>query len=120
MKLRLFSWAHDDLLAGRAFYEKQQAGLGAYFLDTLFSDIESLLIHAGLHAQHFGYFRALSNRFPFGTLGDRPRFLKNRGGRDAASSRFPPFRLPSVGGWRYRFFLRAMSLSFPRMAKALR
>jgi hypothetical protein len=65
MKLRLFSWAHDDLLAGKAFYEKQQAGLGAYFLDTLFSDIESLLIHAGLHAQHFGYFRALSIRFPF-------------------------------------------------------
>jgi hypothetical protein len=40
MKLRLLSLAHDDLLAGKVFYEKQQAGLGAYFLDTLFSDIE--------------------------------------------------------------------------------
>lgn len=59
MKLRLLSLAHEDLLAGRAFYERQQAGLGAYFLDSLFSDIESLLLHAGVHARHFGYFRAL-------------------------------------------------------------
>lgn len=65
MKLRLLSLAHEDLLAGRAFYERQQAGLGAYFLDSLFSDIESLLLHAGAHARHFGYFRALSRRFPY-------------------------------------------------------
>jgi len=39
--------------------------LGAYFLDTLFSDIESLLLYAGVHARVFGYFRALSRRFPY-------------------------------------------------------
>ncbi|HNI09110.1 MAG TPA: hypothetical protein PKK51_10650 [Rhodocyclaceae bacterium] len=65
MKLRLLSLAHEDLLAGRAFYERQQASLGAYFLDSLFSDVESLLLHAGVHARHFGYFRALSRRFPY-------------------------------------------------------
>lgn len=43
----------------------QQAGLGTYFLDTLFSDIESLLLHAGVHVSVFGYFRALSKRFPY-------------------------------------------------------
>lgn len=43
----------------------QQVGLGAYFLDTLFSDIESLLLHAGVHVRVFGYFRALSRRFPY-------------------------------------------------------
>ncbi|MDP2830221.1 MAG: type II toxin-antitoxin system RelE/ParE family toxin [Sulfuricellaceae bacterium] len=65
MKLQIHSLAYDDLLAGRDFYEMQQAGLGAYFLDTLFSDIESLLLHAGVHVRVFGYFRALSRRFPY-------------------------------------------------------
>jgi plasmid stabilization system protein ParE len=65
MKLRLLSLAYEDLLAGRDFYEMQQVGLGAYFLDTLFSDIESLLVHAGIHAKHLGYYRALSKRSPY-------------------------------------------------------
>ena len=39
--------------------------MGVYFLDTLFSDIEALLLYAGVHAQVFGYFRALSKRFPY-------------------------------------------------------
>ena len=33
------------------FYEKQDAGLGSYFLDSLNSDIESLKIYAGIHAK---------------------------------------------------------------------
>lgn len=65
MKLRILDLALDDLARGRDFYAAQQTELGSYFLDTLFSDIESLLLHAGLHAQHFGYFRALSKRFPY-------------------------------------------------------
>lgn len=65
MKIRILTLAFDDLQAGRDFYEQQQPGLGAYFLDTLFSDIESLLLYAGVHARIFGYFRALSKRFPF-------------------------------------------------------
>jgi plasmid stabilization system protein ParE len=64
MKLRILSLAASDLEAGRDFYEQQQPGLGQYFLDTLFSDIEALLLHAGLHVQYLGYFRALSRRFP--------------------------------------------------------
>lgn len=65
MRLRILGLAEDDLQFGRDFYERQQAGLGAYFLDTLFSDIEALLIHAGVHVRVFGYFRALSRRFPY-------------------------------------------------------
>lgn len=65
MKIRILGLAVEDLQAGREFYERQQAGLGAYFLDTLFSDIEALLIHAGVHVRVFGYFRALSKRFPY-------------------------------------------------------
>ncbi|HEU0186557.1 MAG TPA: type II toxin-antitoxin system RelE/ParE family toxin [Gallionellaceae bacterium] len=47
------------------FYEQQQEGLGAYFLDSLFSDIDGLLLYAGIHQQFSGYFRALSKRFPY-------------------------------------------------------
>ncbi len=57
--------ALDDLDAGRRFYEKQQAGLGDYFLDSLFSDIDSLLLYAGIHQKVFGYHRTLSRRFPY-------------------------------------------------------
>lgn len=65
MKIRILSLAVEDLQAGRDFYEYQQAGLGSYFLDTLYSDIEALLLHAGIHARHFGYLRSLSKRFPY-------------------------------------------------------
>ena len=38
---------------------------GAYFFDSLISDIESLVISAGVHALYFGHHRMLSRRFPF-------------------------------------------------------
>ncbi|TBR14478.1 type II toxin-antitoxin system RelE/ParE family toxin [Rugosibacter aromaticivorans] len=65
MKIRILSLALSDLAHGKHFYERQSAGLGAYFLDSLFSDIDALLIHAGVHQQFHGYFRALSKRFPY-------------------------------------------------------
>jgi hypothetical protein len=43
----------------------QSAAVGAYFLDSLFSDIDSLILSAGMHPVHFGtYHRLLSKRFP--------------------------------------------------------
>ena len=40
--------------------------VGAYFLDSLYSNIDSLLVSAGMHSVHFGkYHRLLSKRFPF-------------------------------------------------------
>ena len=43
----------------------QGEGLGGYFLDSLFSDIDSLAFHAGIHRKVFGFFRLLSHRFPW-------------------------------------------------------
>ena len=40
-------------------------GLGGYFLDALFSDIDSLALHAGVHRKVFGFHRLLSRRFPW-------------------------------------------------------
>jgi hypothetical protein len=54
-----------DIQSGQHFYERQQKGLGAYFLDSLFSDIDSLLLYAGIHQQFFSYDRALAKRFPY-------------------------------------------------------
>ena len=34
------------------------------FLDSLFSDIDSLILYAGIHRKIFGFHRLLSKRFP--------------------------------------------------------
>jgi hypothetical protein len=65
MRIELLDSAEEDLLDGFKFYERQSNGLGNYFLESLFSDIESLNLHAGIHGIHFGYNRMLSKRFPF-------------------------------------------------------
>ena len=65
MRIELLDSAEKDLLDGFKFYERQSKGLGSYFLESLFSDIESLYLYAGIHATHFGYNRMLSKRFPF-------------------------------------------------------
>ena len=64
-QIRILNLAVQDLERGRDFYESQQAGLGYTFLDGLFADIDALLLHAGVHEQHFGHYRALAKRFPF-------------------------------------------------------
>jgi hypothetical protein len=66
MNIKILPLANEDLLNGYYFYEQQKEGLGHYFLDSLFSDIDSLLIYAGTHQIFFNqYYRLLSKRFPF-------------------------------------------------------
>jgi hypothetical protein len=65
MKIEILDEAEKDLLEGFEFYEYQSDGLGKYFLDSIFSDIESLRLYAGIHAKLFGYHRLLAKRFPF-------------------------------------------------------
>ena len=65
MKINILSSAIDDLYEGRLFYEKQGEGLGEYFFDSLFSDIDSLILYAGIHIKVFGYYRMLAKRFPY-------------------------------------------------------
>lgn len=70
MRIRLLSLAEDDLFAGFKFYERQAAGVGSYFLESLNSDIDSLLLYAGIHRVVHGYHRLLSKRFPFSVYYD--------------------------------------------------
>ncbi len=65
MNIQILPSAIGDLYSGRNFYEQQEFGLGDYFLDSLFSDIDSLLLYAGIHEKHIGYFRLLSTKFPY-------------------------------------------------------
>lgn len=66
MRVELLDLAKADLIGGFRFYEAQEAGLGDYFLDTLFSDIDSLRVFGGIHRKSYqGFHRALSKRFPF-------------------------------------------------------
>ncbi len=65
MKLVILRSAVEDLSDGYDFYEKKNQGLGEYFEDSIYSDIESLRIYAGIHRKVFGYFRLLSKRFPY-------------------------------------------------------
>jgi plasmid stabilization system protein ParE len=65
MKIEVSDEADEDLTSGYIFYEKQEPGLGAYFLDSLFSDIDSLRLYAGVHPIVQGSHRCLSRRFPF-------------------------------------------------------
>ncbi|HCH33865.1 MAG TPA: hypothetical protein DE045_13050 [Oceanospirillaceae bacterium] len=64
-RVLILDQAKEDLLEARAFYSRQEAGLGKYFWDSLVSDIESLHVHGGVHVKQFGYYRMSSHRFPY-------------------------------------------------------
>lgn len=65
MRVRVLPSAKKDLRRGIQFYEKQEAGLGEYFLDSLSADIDSLQWHAGIHPIRRGHHRFLGARFPY-------------------------------------------------------
>ena len=60
MKIEILDEAREDLVEGFRFYERQLEGLGDYFLDSLFADIDSLQIHTGVHARYLRYHRLLA------------------------------------------------------------
>lgn len=65
MNLRILTAASRDLVKGKKFYERQDEGLGNYFLDTLYSDIDSLILYAGIHRKVCDYHCMFSKRFPY-------------------------------------------------------
>src|ERR1035441_4140108 len=65
MKVRILTSAFNDLAASRAFYEAQGEGLGGYFFDSVFSDIDSLALYGGTDPMVMGYHRLLARRFPY-------------------------------------------------------
>lgn len=46
MKVRILRPAFDDLATGRLSDDRQEAGIGDYFFDCLFTEIDSLVLYA--------------------------------------------------------------------------
>ena len=65
MRVKMLDSAHQDMLDGYWFYERQGVGLGDYFADTLYGEIDSLALYAGIHNRKFGFYRAISRKFPY-------------------------------------------------------
>lgn len=65
MNIEILDLAEADLQAGRDFYEARETGVGEYFLNSVFSDIDSLALFAGIHPMKFGFHRMLCARFPY-------------------------------------------------------
>ena len=65
MLVEILDCAHEDMANGYVFYERQSAGLGAYFADTLYSEMELLRDHAGIHPIRYGFYRQLTRKFPY-------------------------------------------------------
>jgi plasmid stabilization system protein ParE len=65
MRLRILRPAFDDLAAGRRFYDFQNQGVGTYFFDSVFADIDSLILYGGKHSIRFGFYRMVASRFPY-------------------------------------------------------
>jgi hypothetical protein len=65
MKIKILKSAYNDLQRGRNFYDAQGEWIGEYFFDSLFSDIDSLVLYGGIHQKFFGFHRLLSHTFPF-------------------------------------------------------
>jgi hypothetical protein len=43
MNIRILNAAQQDLVNGYRFYEAQTKGLGSYFIDSLYADIDFLI-----------------------------------------------------------------------------
>ncbi|MDC7218889.1 MAG: hypothetical protein PQJ59_03050 [Spirochaetales bacterium] len=65
MIIRITKSAWSDLDIGYEYYEEKSKGLGRYFSDTIFSEIDSLQIYAGIHIKIQNHYRFLVKKFPF-------------------------------------------------------
>jgi hypothetical protein len=65
-KVVILAEAAEDIGQARDFYDAQESGIGDYCADSLVADIESLALYHGIHSRHFGFYRMLADRFPFG------------------------------------------------------
>jgi hypothetical protein len=68
MKIKILKSATEDLMRGFRFYEHQDTGLGNYFLDSIFADIDSLLVSSGMHGVYFGKHRVVGKTISFCNL----------------------------------------------------
>src|SRR3954462_11057581 len=66
MTIVVLDSAAEDIKGGKRFYDSREPGVGDYFEESILSDLDSLILYAGIHSVHFDFHRMLSKRFPFG------------------------------------------------------
>jgi hypothetical protein len=65
VKVEILESARRDLVDGFYFYEKQADGIGSYFLESMYSNVDSLRDNAGIHPVLFGEYHAMRGQSPF-------------------------------------------------------
>jgi len=65
MTPKILPAAVADLEWGREFYDNREPGIGDYFVQRAFADIESLRLYGGIHRKRFGFHWVLVTRFPW-------------------------------------------------------
>ena len=67
MNIRVLRSAHRTIKDGIRFYDLQESGLGAYFLNSIMSDLRSLTVYGGGHQMHDDtpFHRMVCKRFPY-------------------------------------------------------
>jgi plasmid stabilization system protein ParE len=67
MSIRILRSARRTIADGIKFYERQEIGLGAYFLASIMSDLRSLGVYGGGHQMYHDtpYHRMVCRRFPY-------------------------------------------------------
>lgn len=63
MTVQVVRAAKADIAASHRFYEKQQQGLGNYFVECILGDIAELEKTGGIHRKTRGYHHVNSKRF---------------------------------------------------------
>lgn len=66
MNVRIVEIAMQHIIDGAWFYDEQEFGVGQYFINCIFSDIDRLSVIGGVHEiQPEGFYRMISRRFPY-------------------------------------------------------
>ena len=69
-EIDILEFVYEDMRLGKSFYERQVQNLGNYFINSIFSDIESLSFYGGIHNKYYGFYRMLAKRFPYAIFYD--------------------------------------------------
>jgi len=64
-EIYLLEEAEEDLENGKIFYDDNEPGVGAYFWDSMISEIESLYLYAGVHEIKYNFYKMITKRFPY-------------------------------------------------------
>lgn len=67
MNIRVLRSARRTIADGIRFYERQEFGLGAYFLSSIMSELRSLKVYGGAHQiyDETPFHRMVCKRFPY-------------------------------------------------------